>query len=111
MQLLTVVNFGRRCSGANKKCSQMPLVSVQISLGARVLRPWGIINPSSGATLWDVFTALKDGSLGNFTLPLELVDQPVRCSVGATLCGVFQECPLNLLIQEVSQCFGKQIAS
>ena len=85
-------------------------MSVQISLGATVLRPWGIVSPSCGSSLWEVFTGLRNGVLesdSSFTFPEEVVNQPVRCCVGASLSGIFQECPMNLLIQEVSECFGK----
>ena len=36
-----------------------------------------------------------------------LIDQPVRCTVGTALSAVFQDFPMNLLIGEVSQSFGK----
>lgn len=89
----------------------MPLVSVQISLGPRVLRPWSIIDASSAANLWDVFVGLRDGSLAcgsYFSISTE-IDQPVKCSVGVALGGYFQDCPLNLLIEEVSKNFGKSL--
>jgi len=63
----------------------MPLVSIQISVGARVLKPWGIVCVVAIATLWDLYVGVRDGSIGgassSFTFPPELWDQPVSCNV------------------------------
>jgi len=44
--------------------TRMPLVSVQISVGARVLKPWGIVCVVAIATLWDLYVGVRDGSIG-----------------------------------------------
>ena len=90
----------------------MPLVSLQVSVGPKILRPWGISSVSPAATVWDLFVDWRDGSIAsssNFAFPPELRDQPVRCSVGAAISGPFQDCPLNVCVVDVHREFGKYL--
>ena len=62
----------------------MPLVSVQISVGPCILKPWAIVSTDITASLWDVFTGVRDSrvaGLSSFTFPSELRDQSVSCTI------------------------------
>ena len=39
--------------------AMMPLVSVQISVGPHILKPWVIVSTDITASLWDVFTGVR----------------------------------------------------
>ena len=74
----------------------MPLVSVQISVGPRILKPWGIVSTDITASLWDVFTGVRDGHVAgssSFTFPSELRDQLLR--------KPFQDCCLSFTVGDV----------
>ena len=76
------------------------LILVQISLGARILRPWGIVCVVAAATQWQVFIGVRDGSIAgssSFTFPPELLEQPVACCVALSLAGPFEDCHLICL--------------
>ena len=99
---------------ASEAAGTMPLVSVQITAGPRIIKRWGIVNACPTATVWDTYVGIKDGTIesaSTFVFPPEMVDQPVNCSVGPTMSGTFQDCPLNILVQDVALNFGKSVVS
>ena len=90
----------------------MPLVSGQITAGPCIIKRWGIVNACPTATVWDIYVGIKDGTIettSTFQFPPEMVDQPVNCSVGPMMSGTFQDCPLNILVQDVTLNFGKSV--
>ena len=90
----------------------MPLVSVQITAGPCIIKCWGTVNACPTATVWDMYAGIKDSTIestSTFVFPPEMVDQPVNCSVGPKMSRTFQDCPLNILVQDVALNFGKSV--
>ena len=55
-----------------------------------------------------MFVGLRDGTLdSSFTFPSDLLAQPVSCSVGLSISGPFQTCPLHVAVLDVAEEFGK----
>ena len=87
----------------------MILISVQVCVGVKVLRDWGVLTVNGESLICEVFQGLCTGqveSAEGFRLPHEYVDSPVSCAIAHTSTGQFQSISLSVKIQNAVE-FGK----
>ena len=87
----------------------MILISVQVCVGVKVLRDWGVLTVNGEFLICEVFQGLCTGqveSAEGFHLPHEYVDSPVSCAIAHTSTGQFQSILLSVKIQNAVE-FGK----
>ena len=85
------------------------LVSIQVCVGAKVIRDWGIVAASDDSTLLGVFHALSSGQLESadgFRLSEQYADCPINCLVAQSQSGKFQCIPLAVKVHDAIE-FGK----
>jgi len=94
----------------------MPLISVSIVCGARVIRPFGIVSVDGAGTLLDVYELCREGggcgqvgsaSCSDGGVGADNIDMnKVTGTVSTLPTAVFQTVPLNVLVSECIE-FGK----
>ena len=80
----------------------MILISVQVCVGVKVLRDWGVLKVNDESLICEVFQGLCTGqveSAEGFRLPHEYVDSPVSCAIAHTSTGQFQSPPISLSVK------------
>lgn len=81
----------------------MPLVSVSISYGSRILRPFAIVQTEDNITLRELYTAICSGKLGDDEMVVDIPGgsaSPVKAMVGKDPTGFFQNVPLNVKVSD-----------
>ena len=84
----------------------MILIFVQVCVGVKVLRDWGVLTVNGEFLICEVFQGLCTGqveSAEGFRLPHEYVDSQVSCAIAHTSTGQFQSISLSDLLSEVSK--------
>ncbi|XP_070535261.1 uncharacterized protein [Ptychodera flava] len=87
------------------------LISVQITFGSKILRPFGLVDVSAETTLLRLFHDLSRGVLNTgdrFVLEPEYSDFPVESSVSTSMMGNFQSIPMSVTISALVE-FGKYV--
>ena len=90
----------------------MPLVSIQITSGTKVVRPWTIICGFSEtctlSQLWSEHVTLSSSEHGSWQgLPTEFSEYGIECFVGKTREGPFDPIFQSVVICEVVDLFGR----
>ena len=77
----------------------MILISVQVCVGAKVLKDWGILSVNGECIISEVFQDLCSGGIESaegFRLPDEYANTPVSCSISHSQLGRFQSISLAI---------------
>ena len=85
------------------------LVSIQVCIGAKIIREWGLVEVNSISTVAELFNDLAIGRIESgdgFRLPEHYSDAPFSCSIAHTISGKFQSLPNNVKVQDAIE-FGK----
>lgn len=87
----------------------MILLSVQVCVGVKVIRDWGVLSVNGESLICEVYQGLCTGQIESaegFRLPPEYVDSPVSCAIAHSQNGQFQSISLSVKVQNAVE-FGK----